>query len=126
MAELVRTGMWVEGAALRDYDLEGHELGTDATLILTDMDEGQGPRLHKHPYPETWVVTSGTARFTAGDETIVATTGDVVNVEAELPHKFVAVGSTPLRMLCIHHAPKFTTVWLEPKRERQPPAGGAR
>jgi quercetin dioxygenase-like cupin family protein len=116
MAEIVRTGMWAEGAKVRDWDLEGEKLGIDATLILTDMDEGQGPRLHKHPYPETWVITSGTAKFTAGDDTIIARIGDVVKVEAELPHKFVAVGPEPLRMLCIHHAPKFTTVWLEPRR----------
>lgn len=116
MVEVIHTGMWVDGAAIRDYDIEGYKLGTDATLILTDMDEGQGPRLHKHPYPEVWVVVSGTALFTAGDKTIEAKTGDLVKVEAELPHKFVAVGSEPLKMLCIHHAPRFHTDWLEPKR----------
>lgn len=116
MAEIIRTGMWTANPPADDFNIEGEDFGTDATLIFTDTAEGQGPRLHKHPYPESWVVISGTARFTAGDEIVEARTGDLVKVEAELPHKFVAVGKEPLRMICIHHAPKFTTVWLEPKR----------
>jgi mannose-6-phosphate isomerase-like protein (cupin superfamily) len=59
------------------------------------------------------VVISGAGDFTAGDRVLKAATGDVVYVEPELPHKFVATGSEPLRMVCIHNAPKFATVCLE-------------
>jgi len=35
-----------------------------------DAPPGGGPKLHKHPYEEIFVVQEGTATFTAGDETI--------------------------------------------------------
>ena len=114
MAGIVHTGLWSGDGAPTGYDLEGHEIGAGTTLILTDMKTGTGPRLHKHPYPELWVVMAGRARFTAGSETIEAGAGDIVHVEAELPHKFVVTSDEPAKMVCIHEAAKFTTIWLEP------------
>lgn len=112
MAEIVRTGQWLPGGRTA-VELLGVEHGAEVTLIIEDMPPGGGPRLHRHPYPEVWVVVSGTGAFTAGDKVLHAATGDVVFVEPGLPHKFVATGDAPLRMVCIHNAPDFTTVWLE-------------
>lgn len=111
MAGVVRTGAWTEGGP-QDFDIEGAEIGANATLILTDMAVGRGPRLHKHPYAEVWVIVSGATRFTAGDATIDASVGDIVHVEAEKPHKFV-VTAGPAKMVCIHTAERFHTDWLE-------------
>ena len=111
MPGLVHSRVWTVGGP-RGYEIEGHEIGADTTLILTDMAAGKGPRLHKHPYAEVWVIHSGAARFTAGAETIDAGPGDIVHVEAELPHKFV-VTDGPAKMVCIHTAAKFHTDWLE-------------
>jgi quercetin dioxygenase-like cupin family protein len=111
MAGMVHSRIWSERGP-RDFEIEGAEIGANATLILTDMAAGRGPRLHKHPYGEVWVVIEGATRFTAGEETIEATTGDVVHVEAEMPHKLV-VTQGPAKMVCIHTAPKFHTDWLE-------------
>jgi quercetin dioxygenase-like cupin family protein len=112
VAGVVRSGVWTPGGP-RDFDLEGAAIGSPSTLILADMAPGTGPRLHKHPYVESWVVIEGSVRFTAGDEVIEAVTGDVVHVEAELPHRFVVTGETPAKLVCIHHAAAFTTIWLE-------------
>lgn len=111
MAGVVRSGMWTAGGP-RGFDLEGMRIGTETTLILTDMDEGRGPKLHRHPYAEIWVIHAGAARFTAGDETIEAGPGDIVHVEAGKPHKFV-VTAGPAKMVCIHTAARFHTDWLE-------------
>lgn len=40
--------------------LEGAEHGATISLILDRSEPGQGPRLHRHPYDETWVVQEGT------------------------------------------------------------------
>lgn len=111
MAGVVHSRIWTEGGP-KDFEIEGAEIGANATLILTDMAVGRGPRLHKHPYAEVWVVIAGAVRFTAGAETIDAGTGDVVHVEADTPHKFV-VTEEPAKMVCIHTAPRFHTDWLE-------------
>lgn len=111
MSGIVHSGVWTAGGP-RDFELEGAEIGAETTLILTDMAEGRGPRLHKHPYAEIWVIHAGAARFTAGEEMIEAGPGDIVHVEAERPHKFV-VTKGPAKMVCIHTAGRFHTDWLE-------------
>jgi quercetin dioxygenase-like cupin family protein len=111
MAGIIHSRVWT-AAGPKDFEIEGVNLGAETTLILTDMAAGHGPRLHKHPYPELWVIHTGAVTFTAGAETIEAGAGDIVHVEAELPHKFV-VTDGPAKMVCIHTAARFHTDWLE-------------
>jgi mannose-6-phosphate isomerase-like protein (cupin superfamily) len=66
---------------------------------------GQGPDLHLHPYPEAFVVTTGTAVFTAGDEQIEVASGHVVVVDAETPHCFKNAGGDTLRVVSVHPSP---------------------
>jgi quercetin dioxygenase-like cupin family protein len=111
MAGVVHTGIWSDGGP-KGFEIEGAKIGANSTLILTDMAAGRGPRLHKHPYAEVWVILAGATRFTAGDDTIDAGVGDIVHVEAEKPHKFT-VTAGPAKMVCIHTAERFHTDWLE-------------
>ena len=112
MIGIVRSGQWSEGGKTA-FEILGEDHGAAVTLILEDMPRGGGPRLHKHPYGETWVVTGGRAAFTNGPETLEAGTGDVIYVAAGTPHKFTSVGEVPLKMVCIHQSPHFVTEWLE-------------
>jgi mannose-6-phosphate isomerase-like protein (cupin superfamily) len=57
---------------------EGEPDCSGVSMFLIDYQPGDGPGLHKHPYPETWVVRNGHARFTVGGQTVDAGTGDVV------------------------------------------------
>jgi quercetin dioxygenase-like cupin family protein len=43
------------------------------SIFVTEFERGQGPALHLHPYPEVFVVQSGTAAFTVGDEELIVT-----------------------------------------------------
>ncbi len=114
MGKVVKSGLWVPGGGT-SFDTEGAEHGAEVSIILVDTPPGRGPRLHRHPYGETWVVAAGRARFTSGGDELEATTGDIVYVDAGTPHKFVNIGEDTLRMTCIHQGPRFSTVWLEPK-----------
>ncbi len=87
--------------------------GSTITLILVDNEPGDGPRLHKHPYDEIFVVQEGEATFTVGDAEIVAGPGDVLVAEAGEPHRFVNSGEGRLRQVDIHMSPTFSTEWLE-------------
>ena len=55
----------------------------------------------------------GNATFTAGEETIEVSGGQVVVVPAGVPHKFVNSGTTRLRQVDIHASDRFVTEWLE-------------
>ena len=41
------------------------------SIILVHSEPGVGPKLHRHPYPEVFVVESGQATFRIGDATAV-------------------------------------------------------
>src|SRR5215207_3600986 len=45
------------------------------TLMVVDAPPGGGPKLHRHPYEEVFIVQEGTATFTAGDETVEVKSG---------------------------------------------------
>jgi len=94
-------------------EFQGHHLGANVSLIVVDAPPGGGPRLHRHPYEEVFVVQGGTATFTAGDEKIEAKGGQVVVVPAGVPHKFVNSGTERLRQVDIHASDRFLTEWLE-------------
>ena len=72
------------------------------SYFLVDNDPGQGPNLHRHPYPETWDRVDGEARIAVGDEQVVATAGDTATVVAGVWHGFKNSGTGRLRMMCIH------------------------
>ena len=96
------------------YEFEGHYYGdTSVSFILVDAPPGRGPKLHKHPYEEVFVVQEGSVTFTAGDDIIEASGGQVVVVPAGVPHKFVNSGTTRLRQVDIHASDRFVTEWLE-------------
>ena len=96
------------------YEFEGDAHGAiGASFIGVDAPPGSGPKLHKHPYPEIFVMLEGTATFTAGEDVIEAAGGQVVLVPAGMPHKFDNSGSGPLRQVDIHPSGHFITEWLE-------------
>jgi quercetin dioxygenase-like cupin family protein len=78
------------------------------SIFVTEYDRGQGPSLHLHPYPEVFVVETGTARFTAGDEELVVDAGHIVVVPAQTPHGFTCHADDRLRVVSVH--PSATVV----------------
>jgi mannose-6-phosphate isomerase-like protein (cupin superfamily) len=86
--------------------------GVGVSLILVEAPPGRGPSLHKHPYPEVFVIHDGEGTFTAGDEQRVVGGGEIVLVPAETPHGFTNTGVEPLRMTNIHVSSRFVTEWL--------------
>lgn len=75
------------------------------SMFVTRYERDQGPQLHVHPYPEVFVVQTGTAVFTAGDEEIVAGSGHVVVVPADTPHRFRNPDDDILRVVSVHPSP---------------------
>jgi mannose-6-phosphate isomerase-like protein (cupin superfamily) len=93
---------------------EGYQHGdVPVSFFLVDAPPGGGPRLHRHPYAEVFVVQEGRATFTAGSETHEVTGGHVVIVPPGMSHKFVNSGDGPLQMVNIHPAGQMVTEWLE-------------
>ena len=94
--------------------------GVPISLFLVDDRPGAGPALHRHPYPELFIVHAGHAVFEIDDARLVATAGDILIAPARTPHCFVNTGDEQLRVTAIHTAPTMDTEWLKPAQR----AGG--
>jgi mannose-6-phosphate isomerase-like protein (cupin superfamily) len=81
-------------------------------LILVHSAPGVGPRLHRHPYAEVFVVESGEATFQLGDQSFLARQGQVIVGPPDIPHGFTNTGRTELRLTAIHGAARFDTRWV--------------
>jgi hypothetical protein len=69
-----------------DQNLEGYVSGSEISIIQEYTDRaGSGPRLHQHPYSETFIVRRGAAHFWAGDEELVVSGGQVLVVPKLTP-----------------------------------------
>ena len=101
-------------AGVGSYEFQGYLRGnSNVSFIWLDLPPGEGPRLHRHPYEEIFIVQEGYPRFTVGAETLDAQPGQIIVVPPETPHKFVNVGDGPLRQVDIHASRRFITEWLE-------------
>ena len=88
--------------------VEGLTLGGQTTVLTYGTDTvGAGPRLHVHPYDETFIITEGRARFFVGAATLDAAAGDVVFGPAGVPHRFENLGPGRLQTIDIHHSPEW-------------------
>ena len=93
-------------------ELEGESCGAGFSFLIGDLLPGQGPALHRHPYPEICLVRAGQAAMTIDGREVVAGAGDIVIIGSGSPHSFRAVGKDRLEAVGIHAASRFVIEWL--------------
>ncbi|MBW9210342.1 cupin domain-containing protein [Mumia sp. zg.B21] len=94
-------------------NIEGAAYGAGVSIIQSDSQvEGSGPRLHTHPYAETFLIHAGSALFTVDGEELVGRAGHVIVVPPDTPHKFRVLPGG-YRATHIHANDTFVTDWLE-------------
>ena len=114
MVFVIDRATWAENTTHWQGEIEGAAYGMPYSIIFFGKDAiGSGPRLHTHPYLETFIVRTGRALFTLGDKEIEATAGQVLVAPAGTPHKFKNLGPGLLETIDIHASDHFETTWLE-------------
>jgi mannose-6-phosphate isomerase-like protein (cupin superfamily) len=93
------------------HDFVGAAHGVSVSAILVHSAPGDGPEVHRHPYDEVFVIESGTATFTVDDVSVQVEGRKVVVAPSNSWHGFKNTGTTELRLVAIHPAPKFNTEW---------------
>jgi quercetin dioxygenase-like cupin family protein len=103
----------IKAEARKGDSIAGGEYGATISVILDESEPGSGPRLHRHPYDETWVVQQGRVTFQLDSTRHPAEAGDIVIAPAGVTHKFTNDGPGLSKMVCVHASPSFRTEWLE-------------
>ena len=105
---------WSTHAQLWKGRFEGKDIGTGVTVLFYATDNiGEGPRWHVHPYDEIFILRSGRALFTIGEEKIEAEAGDILLGPAGVPHKYHNLGPGALETTDIHLSDRWIQTNLD-------------
>jgi mannose-6-phosphate isomerase-like protein (cupin superfamily) len=113
--ELPRFDVGPAGSYARILNGAQHELPS-VSLMLAELQPGEGPAWHRHAYDEVFSIAEGEAMFTIGEETVTVDYGQVVLVPAGVPHRFENSGAGTLRLTAVHVAPNVIIEWLDDVR----------
>jgi len=95
------------------HEFVGAEFGdVPFSIIVVHSQPGVGPKVHRHPYAEVFIVEEGEATFRLADRELVVPAGHIVVGPPDVPHGFTNTGNGLLRLVAIHGAPRFNTEWL--------------
>jgi len=95
------------------HEFVGAEQGeVPFSVILVHSEPGDGPKLHRHPYAEVFIVEAGQATFQIGDWSLVVEAGNIVVSPPGEAHGFTNTGDGELRLTAIHGSGRFETEWL--------------
>ncbi len=78
----------------------------EVRLGLLELDPGGYYPAHAHPAPEIYLVLSGAAQWTVGEETFRAEAGMAIYHAPNVPHRMVNDGPTPLQAVWWWWAPE--------------------
>lgn len=105
---------WARSDRLWLGSVQGKDIGTGATVLFYATETvGEGPRWHVHPYDEIFVIRTGRAEFTIGEEKLVAEVGDVLLGPANVPHKYTNLGPGLLESTDIHVSDRWIQTDLQ-------------
>jgi quercetin dioxygenase-like cupin family protein len=96
-----------EGGELRV--LQGSDYGLSTSLMDSQVAPGGGPRRHRHPHAEIFLLHDGHGRYEVDGSIIEATAGDVVIVPPDTWHSFTNPGPDPLRQAIVHENRRIET-----------------
>ncbi|MEX2135512.1 MAG: cupin domain-containing protein [Chloroflexota bacterium] len=107
--ELLGEKVTHEGGELRL--LSGSDYGLVTSVMHAQVAPGSGPRRHRHPHAEIFVLHDGQGRYEVEGTNIDAQAGDMVIVLPDAWHSFVNTGSDFLRQTAIHQNPRAVSTF---------------
>ena len=83
----------------RNFVLAGRQEGLECIAGYSIIQPGSGAPLHAHQdVDEIFILLEGALEFRLGDEKRIVEANHTIAIPAGVPHGFVAVGPTPVRM----------------------------
>jgi quercetin dioxygenase-like cupin family protein len=112
--ELLQGKVTSDGGDLRL--LSGSDHGLRTSVMRSQVAPGSGPRPHRHPHAEVFVVDDGQGRFEVEGVSIDAEAGDMIIIPTDAVHVFRNTGTTMLRLTAIHENARAVTLFVDGTR----------
>jgi len=96
--------------------LTGADYGLVTSIMTSRVVPGGGPRRHRHPHAELFVIQEGQGRYEIEGEIFEAAPGDLLIVPPDAWHSFTNTGTSPLHLTAIHQNPRAATEFEDGSR----------
>ena len=91
----------------------GHEHGANVSCFVVRFEKGNGPRRHRHPYEETFILLEGEVRLVTDGTSRVVGPDTIVVIPDGTWHEFTVTSESPVRMVNVHPVARMVTEWAE-------------
>jgi len=92
-------------------NFQGIEHGANVSFFVVHFSQGEGPRKHRHPYEETFVILEGEIELLIDGMSQQAGGGKIAVIPAGAWHEFKVISEKPVNMINIHPTSKMVTEW---------------
>jgi len=92
-------------------NFQGVEHGANVSFFVVHFSQGEGPRKHRHPYEETFVILAGEIELLIDGTGQQVGGGTIAVIPAGTWHQFKVISEEPVNMINIHPISKMITEW---------------
>jgi mannose-6-phosphate isomerase-like protein (cupin superfamily) len=115
--KVVNKAEWADAAEAKDHwrgEFEGGAYGANICVIFVRTEKiGDGPRLHRHPYPETFIVRNGRGAVYRRRRNDRCGRRQIVVCPANVPTNSLTSPRPCLSRSITMRLGLFETIWLE-------------
>ena len=90
---------------------QGFEHGANVSFFVVNFSHGKGPKKHRHPYEEIFIILDGEIEAIIDGETQVLGIDTIAVIPAGAWHEFKNRSQGSARSVNIHPVPKMITEW---------------
>jgi quercetin dioxygenase-like cupin family protein len=90
---------------------QGSKHGANVSFFIVQFSPGKGPRKHRHPYEETFIILEGEIEAIVDDETKTISANNIVIIPAGIWHEFKNYSEKQVFMINLHPVPEMITEW---------------
>jgi len=90
---------------------QGIKHGVNVSFFLVHFSPGKGPKKHRHPYEETFIILEGEVEAIVDGETQILSENKIVIIPAGTWHEFKNRTDRQVFMINLHPAPEMVTEW---------------
>lgn len=91
----------------------GFENNSTVSFFLCDFSPGIGPKKHRHPYEETFIVLEGEMEAKVDGKTYIVKEGNIMVVPAGKWHEFTNKTDKKIKTVNIHPVAVMDTEWYD-------------